>query len=87
MSASTGPADVRVIARLPKVTDLETHVRVIRVDGKVAIELRDYVVSTGTYVGGYWIPASQTSVESLQDALSEALIAIRRMREELSDRW
>ena len=72
MSASADPVDVTVIARVPKVMDQETHIRIIRVNGVAAIEFRDFIPSTQTYGPGYWIPATGTSVEALREGLARA---------------
>lgn len=48
-----------MLATLAKLPDLETHVCLLRFPSPwniTALELRDYVISTGQYGLGYWLP-------------------------------
>lgn len=58
MTGKAEPVKIALIADLEKAPDLRTHVRAIDVDGVEAVEFRDFVVSTGTYGRGYWVPLS-----------------------------
>lgn len=58
-----------VVTAIPKVADLETHVRRIMVDGVEAVELRDYLVSLDEYGRGYWFPGDTASIQRVIDAL------------------
>ena len=48
--------EIKVLARLYKSRDVETHVREIFVQGVRAVELRDYIPSSDRYGRGYWVP-------------------------------
>lgn len=65
------PASVRVIQTVPKTGDLETHLRVVEVEGVRVVELRDYVPSLGEYGRGYWLPLNTDSIFSLINGLTE----------------
>lgn len=56
--ATAGEPEVQVLAVIEKLPDLETHVCLLRFPSPwniTAVELRDYVVSTGQYGLGYWL--------------------------------
>lgn len=62
------------VAAFRKLPDLDTHVRVIEIDGQRRVELRDHIVSLGEYGRGYWFP------EDDLDKVIDALVAIRNGR-------
>lgn len=67
---AAGEPTVTVLAKIPKLPDLETHLCELQFPSpwKVTVfELRDYVPSTGQYGLGYWLPVETT--RDLRDAL------------------
>lgn len=62
------------VAAFHKLPDLDTHVRVIEIEGQRRVELRDYIVSLGEYGRGYWFP------EDDLDRVIDALLAIKSGR-------
>lgn len=62
------------VAVFHKLPDLDTHVRIIEIDGQSRVELRDYIVSLDEYGRGYWFP------ENDLDAVIRALTSIKSGR-------
>lgn len=77
MMTRTSRSDSRILAEFRKAADLDTHVRVVEVDGIKVLEFRDYIPSLGEYGRGYWFPADGTIlndvVQSLLKAMNEGL--------------
>lgn len=65
------PAYTSVHQVIPKLGDLECHLRVVDIDGLRALELRDFIPSTQTYGRGYWIPLDPTKVFSLINGITD----------------
>lgn len=65
------PAHTSVHQVVPKLGDLECHLRVVDIDGIRALELRDFISSTQTYGRGYWIPLDHTTVFSLINGITD----------------
>lgn len=63
------PAQVVILARIPKARDLETHVREVDVDGTLVLELRDFIPSLSEYGRGYWF--TREGAPALVDALEK----------------
>lgn len=57
--------DADLILSVPKQPDIDTHVRVVRVEGVEVLEIRDYIDSLGEYGRGYWFP-----LEALDDVIA-----------------
>lgn len=66
---TTGTESAEVLSTIRKTADLETHVRLVEVDGVSVLELRDYIPSLKEYGRGYWIPADGATVSQLAQAL------------------
>lgn len=64
-----------VLARIKKSSDLETHVRLVRVEGAEVLEFRDYIPSLDEYGRGYWFNANDmTNLKLVSDAIQEAMV-------------
>jgi hypothetical protein len=70
---STNPAHIEVIQSLPKAVDLETHVRIVEIEGIRVLEFRDYITSLGEYGRGYWVPLNTDTVFGMVNALNEVV--------------
>ncbi len=68
---SKNVASTRVVQIIDKASDLQTHMRVVEVEGIKVVEFRDYIPSTKTYRRGYWIPLNQQDVFSVMNGLTE----------------
>ena len=55
-------ATEQVLVSVPTFDDVEFRVRRVEVDGLTFIDLRDFVVSTGTYGRGVMVPPKQAIV-------------------------
>lgn len=70
-------SESRVLTQFRKASDLDTHVRVVEVDGLKVLEFRDYIPSLGEYGRGYWFPAEgpvlNEVVQSLLKAMNEGI--------------
>jgi hypothetical protein len=61
-----------ILARVKKLADLETHIRLVRVEGVEVLEFRDYVPSLDEYGRGYWFDVqSPSTVQTIIEALTE----------------
>ena len=65
------PVTVAVLAVIPKARDLETHVRVITLEGDLGVEFRDYCPSNGKYGKGYWMPADPETMQAVGNAITQ----------------
>ena len=70
-SAMDYPVKARVLARVPKSKDIETHVRLVEVDGLTSVSISDFVVSLGEYGRGYWLPADERVLGLIAQALGQ----------------
>lgn len=68
--------ETRVLAKLRKSNDLETHVRALNIDGVGAVELRDYIPSLDEYGRGYWVLADKTVLAALGQAIMQAAMEV-----------
>lgn len=59
----------QIICTVPKASDLETHLRVVSIEGVEYLELRDFITSSGEYGRGYWIPLDAAALQELASAL------------------
>lgn len=69
----TGRSESRLLAEFRKAPDLDTHVRVIEVDGLKVLEFRDYIPSLGEYGRGYWFPADGATINDVVQSLLKAM--------------
>lgn len=77
VTPAAGDPEVTVLAKIPKLPDLETHLCLLRFPPPwniSTVELRDYVPSTDQYGLGYWVPLDSV------DALSRHLAEVERLR-------
>lgn len=61
--------DVRL--KVQKAADLETHLRIVDIDGTKYVEVRDYIISSKEYGRGYWLPLDKAVLSSLSRSLAE----------------
>lgn len=61
-----------VLAKVPKAEDLEVHTCRVVIDGVTALDIRDYIPSTGKYGRGTSLPWNTESLKILKAALKEA---------------
>jgi hypothetical protein len=63
----------KVLASFRKATDLDTHVRVITIDGIRVVEIRDFVPSLEEYGRGYWFPAEAGVINEVVQAMLKVM--------------
>lgn len=68
--AAKARAKKRMVKVFPKANDLETHLRVVEIDGLSYVELRDFVLSTKEYGRGYWLPLNKALLNELSKDLA-----------------
>lgn len=70
MTSTNKPSTTdQTIVTIPKANDLETHLRIVKVDGVRALELRDYIPSLDEYGRGYWLPLQREPLNELLQAM------------------
>lgn len=62
------------LAVLPKSADLQTHVRLLRLEERTIVEFVDFVPSLGEFGRGYWITVTEAAV------LDELIAALEKIR-------
>jgi predicted RNA-binding protein YlxR (DUF448 family) len=63
-----------VLAKIKKSADLETHLRLVKVEGTEVVEFRDFIPSLEEYGRGYWIDAQNpSSITTIIEAMTEVL--------------
>lgn len=67
----------QVLEKVPKGTDIETHVRVVTLGDVTYVELRDYIPSTKEYGRGYWIPDTPEALRAITGALDTRRKALK----------
>lgn len=77
---ATAPTSTQTVLKVYKAPDMETHLRVIAVDGLEVVELRDFIPSLGEYGRGYWVPNDPGILDALLVALSEVSNGARVLR-------
>lgn len=65
------PVRQRVLARLYKAQDVETHVRLVEIDKTISVAISDYIVSLDEYGRSYWLPRDEASLRLVAQALSQ----------------
>jgi len=70
---NTSPANTRVVAVIPKASDIECHVRIIEVENVRVLEFRDYIPSLQEYARGYWLPLNESALYGVLNAVTEVM--------------
>ena len=64
------PSKETLLTRMVKAQDLETHVRIVKVENVAVVEIRDYIPSLAEYGRGYWISMEDAdSIRKVGNAL------------------
>jgi hypothetical protein len=71
MNGTAHPVKQRVLASVPKSLDVETHVRLVEIDGHTSVALSDYIVSLGEYGRSYWMDPNESNLKMIAQALSQ----------------
>lgn len=65
------PVRQRVLARMEKAQDVETHVRLVEIDNVTSVAISDYIVSLDEYGRSYWLPRDESVLRLIAQALSQ----------------
>ena len=60
-----------MLAIVPKAQDVETHVRLVEIDGITSVALSDYIPSLKEYGRSYWMSVNEVNLKMVAQALSQ----------------
>lgn len=74
--------DHQILWSAPKAADLEAHLRLVTIEDVQFLEIRDFIVSTGEYGRGYWLPFGALDLMGLAAELTAISKELQRQPRE-----